>query len=99
MKRFSLLFTLLLVATVTFSQSAKEYTQKGRELYEKREFMEALLNLNKALEIDPNYAQAYFVRANIKDAFDDRIFVCLKELFRFAAIEICVNVILIEGDR
>lgn len=72
MKRFSLLFTLLSVATVTFSQSAKEYTQKGRELYEKREFMEALLNLNKALEIDPNYAQAYFVRANIKDAFDDR---------------------------
>lgn len=54
------------------AQSAKEYTQKGREFYEKREFMEALLNLNKAIEIDPNYSQAYYVRGNIKDVFDDR---------------------------
>jgi tetratricopeptide (TPR) repeat protein len=72
MKRVSLLSFLILVATLSFSQSAKDFTQKGRELYEKREFMEALLNLNKAIEIDPNYSQAYFVRANIKDAFDDR---------------------------
>jgi tetratricopeptide (TPR) repeat protein len=56
----------------TFAQSAKEYTQKGMEFYEKREYAEALINLNKALELDPNYASAYFVRANIKDAFDDR---------------------------
>src|SRR5215510_16543291 len=54
------------------AQSAKDYTQKGRELYEKSEFMEALLNLNKAIEVDPNYSQAYYVRGNIKDAFDDR---------------------------
>lgn len=53
-------------------QTAKDYTQKGRDFYEKREFMEALLNLNKALEIDPTYSQAYYVRGNIKDAFDDR---------------------------
>jgi tetratricopeptide (TPR) repeat protein len=72
MKRLSLLSLFVLISSVTFSQSAKEFTQKGRELYEKREFMEALLNLNKALEVDPNYSQAYFVRANIKDAFDDR---------------------------
>jgi tetratricopeptide (TPR) repeat protein len=62
----------LCAAAVTFAQTAKDYTQKGRELYEKREFMEALLNLNKALELDANYAPAYYVRANIKDAFDDR---------------------------
>lgn len=72
MKRFSLLFVLVLAGFLTFSQTVKDYTQKGRELYEKREFMEALLNLNKAIEIDPNYSQAYFVRGNIKDAFDDR---------------------------
>jgi Tfp pilus assembly protein PilF len=54
------------------AQSAKELTQKGREFYEKREFMEALLNLNKAIDADPNYSQAYYVRGNIKDAFDDR---------------------------
>src|SRR5690349_17693796 len=72
MNRYSLLFFFALITTFSFAQSAKDYTQKGRDLYEKREFMEALLNLNKALEIDPNYSQAYFVRGNIKDAFDDR---------------------------
>jgi tetratricopeptide (TPR) repeat protein len=63
---------LLLISAVAHAQSAKELTQKGRELYEKREFMEALLNLNRALDIDPNYASAYFLRGNIKDNFDDR---------------------------
>ncbi len=67
---FSFTFSFLVCAAS--AQSAKDYTQKGRDLYEKREFMEALLNLNKAIETDPKYAQAYYVRGNIKDAFDDR---------------------------
>jgi tetratricopeptide (TPR) repeat protein len=73
MKRslFSALCITFSIAAVA-QQTAKDYTQKGREFYEKREFMEALLNLNKALEIDVNYAQAYYVRGNIKDSFDDR---------------------------
>ena len=66
------LLVLLFSTAVAFAQTAKDYTQKGRELYEKREYMEALLNLNKAIEVDANYSQAYFVRGNIKDAFDDR---------------------------
>ncbi len=65
-------FGLILFSTLAFSQNAKELTQKGRELYEKREFMEALLNINKALEMDPNHSPAYFLRGNIKDNFEDR---------------------------
>jgi tetratricopeptide (TPR) repeat protein len=72
MKNFTFLVLLVLFCLSAVAQSAKDYTQKGRDLYEKREFMEALLNLNKALEMDPNFAQAYYVRGNIKDAFDDR---------------------------
>jgi tetratricopeptide (TPR) repeat protein len=72
MKQLTLLFLLFACVNPTLAQSAKDYTQKGRDLYEKREFMEALLNLNKAIEVDPNYSQAYYVRGNIKDAFDDR---------------------------
>ena len=72
MRRFTLAPALILISAFAFSQSAKDLTQKGRELYEKREFTEALLNLNKALDIDPNYAPAYFLRGNIKDNFDDR---------------------------
>ncbi len=63
---------LMLLNLLAFSQGPKELTQKGKELYEKREFMEALLNLNKALEQDPGYAAAYLIRGNIKDNFDDR---------------------------
>ncbi|MBL7858322.1 MAG: tetratricopeptide repeat protein [Cyclobacteriaceae bacterium] len=72
MKHIFIILCLVVISFQVFSQAAKDLTQKGRELYEKREFMEALLNLNKALEVDPNYAPAYYMRANIKDAFDDR---------------------------
>ena len=72
MKSLLSLCILTLFSTVSFSQSAKELTQKGMEHYEKREYMEALLHLNKAIEVDANYAKAYFVRGNIKEAFDDR---------------------------
>lgn len=66
------LFFIAALAIPGFGQTAKELMQKGRELYEKREYVEALLNLNKALELDPNNASAYYLRANIKDNFDDR---------------------------
>lgn len=72
MKRLSLILAIVFISMMTVAQSPKELTQKGRELYEKREFMEALLHLNKAIEIDPNYSAAYYLRANIKDTFDDR---------------------------
>jgi tetratricopeptide (TPR) repeat protein len=72
MKSLVSLCMLVLFTTASFSQSAKDLTQKGMEHYEKREFMEALLNLNKAIEVDASYSKAYFVRGNIKEAFDDR---------------------------
>jgi tetratricopeptide (TPR) repeat protein len=72
MKYFTFLTFCFVLSLTSFAQGAKEYTQKGRELYEKREYMEALLNLNKAIELDASYAAAYYVRGNIKDAFDDR---------------------------
>lgn len=62
---------LVLASAICFSQSAKELTQKGMEFYEKREYTEAILNLNKALEVDPNYYQAYYMRGNIKAVFED----------------------------
>ena len=74
MKSFNLVVCTLLMACTSFSaigQSAKELTQKGMELYEKHEFMEAILNLNKAIETDSKYSQAYYVRGNIKAAFED----------------------------
>ena len=72
MKGYRVIVGLVFISTAAFSQNAKDLTQKGRELYEKREFMEALLNLNKAIDTDPTYAPAYYLRGNIKDNFEDR---------------------------
>lgn len=72
MKPF-LLISLLTVASFAVAQkTAKDYTQKGRELLEKGEYVEALVNLNEAIELDANYSSAYYLRGNIKDNFDDR---------------------------
>lgn len=74
MKGFNSFAGGILLAVISFSsfgQSPKELTQRGMELYEKHEFMEAILNLNKAIETDSRFAQAYFVRGNIKFAFED----------------------------
>ena len=62
---------LLFCAAATHAQSAKELTQKAMDLMEKREYMEAILNLNKAIDADAKYTQAYYVRGNIKTAFED----------------------------
>jgi tetratricopeptide (TPR) repeat protein len=72
MKQIVLFTGLVFFSGLAFSQTAKDYTQKGRDLYEKNEFMESLLNVNKAIEIDPNHSAAFYLRGNIKDKFDDR---------------------------
>jgi tetratricopeptide (TPR) repeat protein len=72
MKRIMIVWLMLAFWVYGFAQTAKEHTQRGRELLEKREYVEALLNLNKAIELDPNQASAFFLRGNIKDNFEDR---------------------------
>jgi tetratricopeptide (TPR) repeat protein len=71
--KYFLPFTLLTLLSLTgLAQSAKDLTQKGIDAYEKHEYTEALINLNKALEADGSYAPAYYLRGNIKDSFEDR---------------------------
>ena len=72
MRRVMGVLILAFISTLSFGQSAKEYTQRGRELLEKQEYVEALLNLNKAIELDAHYSAAYYLRGNIKENFEDR---------------------------
>src|SRR5688572_19605731 len=68
-----LICCLVFISLVSNAQTtAKDYAQRGRDLLEKSEYVEALVNLNKAIEIDPNFSSAYYLRGNIKDNFDDR---------------------------
>lgn len=64
-----LVFTFLSFGVL--AQTSKEYTQKGRELIDKRDYMEAILNLNKAIELDAKNSSAYFLRATLKEKFED----------------------------
>ncbi|OKH25746.1 tetratricopeptide repeat protein [Chroogloeocystis siderophila] len=44
---------------------AEEFFQRGRELDRKGQSQEAIAEYTKAIQIDPNYAQAYFYRSNL----------------------------------
>jgi tetratricopeptide (TPR) repeat protein len=72
MKNILMAIAVILLPALAQAQTAKDYTQRGRELLEKREYVEALVNLNKAIELDPNQSAAYYLRGNIKDNFEDR---------------------------
>lgn len=64
-----LVFTFLSFGVL--AQTSKEYTQKGRELIDKHDYMEAILNLNKAIELDAKNSNAHFLRATLKEKFED----------------------------
>jgi tetratricopeptide (TPR) repeat protein len=66
-----ILLLLVLLTSASVAQTSKEYTQKGRELIDKRDYMEAILNLNKAVELDAKNASAYLLRATLKEKFED----------------------------
>jgi tetratricopeptide (TPR) repeat protein len=72
MKRITIFLLSSILVIGASAQSAKELTQKGMDFYEKHEYTEALINLNKAIESDAGYYRAYYIRGNIKDSFDDR---------------------------
>lgn len=44
--------------------SAKEFFQRGRELDVQGQSQEAIAEYTRAIEVDPNYAEAYFYRGN-----------------------------------
>ena len=71
MKKSIILAVGIFISIMSYSQSASELTEKGKKLYEQREYMQAVINYNKAIDVDPNYSQAYYMRGKIKEAFED----------------------------
>jgi tetratricopeptide (TPR) repeat protein len=69
MRSLAVIFTFLSFGVL--AQTSKDYTQKGRELIDKHDYMEAILNLNKAIELDAKNSSAYFLRATLKEKFED----------------------------
>ena len=68
-----LLFTIVLLVSVSsFGQTAEEYYDIGLKFFQKRENMDAISNLNMAIIINPNYAEAYSLRGTVKTFLRDR---------------------------
>ncbi|MDH5366362.1 MAG: tetratricopeptide repeat protein [Cyclobacteriaceae bacterium] len=65
-------FILFFACNMLLAQTAKEFTQTGMSFYEKKQYLEAILHFNKAIEKDNTYSKAYFLRGSIKENFDDR---------------------------
>lgn len=75
MKKLILVFALVLCITGykgLAQNSAQNYTEVGMELFEAQDFMEAIINFNKAIDLDPQAFQAYYMRGNIKRIFEDQ---------------------------
>jgi len=73
-----ILFTLaLLISFVSFGQTAMEYFQSGYDKFKANDYSGAISDYTKAIELDHNYADAYFERGYIRyllgDEFDHAI--------------------------
>jgi tetratricopeptide (TPR) repeat protein len=57
--------------TTTSSAVAKSFTETGIKKFEASDYKEALISFNKAIEADPLYFPAYYMRGNTKKMFQD----------------------------
>ena len=62
----------LLVCVTSFGQTAEEYRDIGLKFFQKRENIDAISNLNMAIKINPNYAEAYSLRGLVKSFLGDK---------------------------
>jgi tetratricopeptide (TPR) repeat protein len=71
MKKLFYLITLLLTVSGGYSQSAKEYLDRGIEKNKSKNFGDAIVEFTKSIESDPQCADAYFLRGTLKNILDD----------------------------
>ena len=61
-----LLYLLLLLSFASFSQTAEEYSKRGIVKDNLKDYYGAIADYSKAIEINPNYADAYYNRGLAK---------------------------------
>lgn len=67
MKKELILITLLFSFLASFGQTtAEEYFNQGSEKLKSQNFKEALIDYNKAIELNPKYGKAYNDRGFVK---------------------------------
>lgn len=75
MRRFSLLTVFIGFWTFTIAQnSALEYFEEARQLYKEKNYGEALLAFDKAMQMNPDYSWAiHKMKAQIKEELGDYV--------------------------
>jgi tetratricopeptide (TPR) repeat protein len=71
MKKLAILSTLLFSITFSFSQSAKKLVKTGITKLQKEDYKGAIDDYTKAIEVDSNYADAYYYRGYAKFTLKD----------------------------
>tara|TARA_B100000586_G_scaffold216950_1_gene163959 strand:- start:513 stop:809 length:297 start_codon:yes stop_codon:yes gene_type:complete len=70
MKKLFILFIFLFNCT-TCSQTSKKYYNIGLIKHQKGDYYGAITNYTKSIEINPNFAYAYFNRGIAKEILED----------------------------
>ena len=73
LRKCYILFLLASMASVSVAQKTdRDYLRSGNKLYKDSLFIKAEVDYRKALEINPNFAQAYHERGRVKLAKGDK---------------------------
>ena len=67
MKRI-LLPVLISLSFFCYSQTAEEYSDRGNAKYALEDYRGAIQDYNKAIELDPEDALAYWIRGDAKES-------------------------------
>ncbi|KMQ59479.1 hypothetical protein ACM46_20535 [Chryseobacterium angstadtii] len=63
--KYKILLITLLSFVFTFGQTATEYFDSGKSKQGNNDFEEAIKDYSKAIEMDPTFAEVYYVRASL----------------------------------
>ncbi len=75
MKRKVVWLTSLLFAmsfTVLYAQNPKKYYRTGQEFLSKKSYQDAIEQFSKAIELKPEYTDAYIARAEVYETLDEK---------------------------
>jgi len=57
---FIILFSLSLLTSISYADSAMQYFSEGNSLFEAGKIEEAIQSYNKAIELNPNLAEIHY---------------------------------------